>query len=57
MSNAEKEYSINFPEQKKKFSLSMHYNGSNSYIYKVKESVKIYKFKENDSEINSVLNV
>ena len=29
---AEKRYSINFIVTKKKFSLSLHYNGANSYL-------------------------
>ena len=47
---AEKEYSINFTEQQKKFCLSLHYNGVNSYIFV--NGVEIYKFKAKDSEIN-----
>ena len=53
---AEKLYSINFTENNKKFCLSLHYNGDNSYlfvngieIYKFK--AEIYKFKAKDSEI------
>ena len=44
-------YSINFTENNKKISLSLHYNGANSYL-NVKE---IYKFKAKDSEIVSTL--
>ena len=41
-------YSINFTVTKKKFCLSLHYNGANSYLFvNVKE---IYKFKAKDSE-------
>ena len=29
----EKEYSINWPKQQKKFCLSLHYNWINSYIF------------------------
>ena len=46
---AEAEYSINFTEQGKKFCLSLHYNGSNSYLF-VNE-VKIYQFKAKVSGI------
>ena len=46
---AEGEYSINFTEQGKKFCLSLHYNGSNSYLF-VNE-VKIYQFKAKVSGI------
>ena len=30
---AEKFYSINFTENNKKFCLSLHYNGANSYLF------------------------
>ena len=30
---AEKMYSINFTEKNKKFCLSLHYNGENSYLF------------------------
>ena len=46
----EKEYSINFTEIKKKFYLSLNYNGSNSYLFV--NGVKICKLKAEDSEIN-----
>ena len=36
---AEKMYSINFTESNKKFCLSLHYNGDNSYLF-----VKVQKF-------------
>ena len=47
---AGEQYTINFTEQHKKFYLSLHYNGVNSYLF-VNE-VEIYKFKAKDSEIN-----
>ena len=47
---AEKEYSINFTEQNKKFCLSLYYNGVNSQIFV--NGVDIYKFKSKNSEIN-----
>ena len=50
---AKKEFPINFTEQHKKFRLSFHYNGINSYIFV--SSVEIYKFKVKDSEINAAL--
>ena len=31
--SAEKMYSINFAENNKKFCLSLHYNGANSYLF------------------------
>ena len=46
---AEKMYSINFTVTKKKFCLSLHYNGANSYFFV--NGREIYKFKANDSEI------
>ena len=33
ISTAEKEYSINFIEQQKKFCLILHYNGTNRYTF------------------------
>ena len=46
---AEKMYSINFTVTKKKFCLSLHYNGANSYLFV--NGTAIYKFKAKDSEI------
>ena len=46
---AEKMNSINFTVTKKKFCLSLHYNGANSYLFV--NSTEIYKFKAKDSEI------
>ena len=46
---AEKMYSINFTVTKKKFWLSLHYNGANSYLSV--NGTEIYKFKAKDSEI------
>ena len=46
---AEKMYSINFTTTKKKFCLSLHYNGANSYLFV--NGTEIYKFKAKDSEI------
>ena len=46
---AEKMYSINFTVTNKKFCLSLHYNGANSYLFV--NGTKIYKFKAKDSEI------
>ena len=42
-------YFINFTESNKKFCLSLHFNGSNSYLFV--NGTEIYKFKANDSEI------
>ena len=43
-------YSINFTVTKKKFCLSLHYHGENSYLF-VNGKKKIVKFKAKDSEI------
>ena len=45
----EKMYSINFTVTKKKFCLSLHYNGANSYLFI--NGTEIYKFKAKDSAI------
>ena len=45
----EKMYSINFTEKNKKFCLSLHYNGANSYLFV--NGKEIIKFKAKDSEI------
>ena len=42
-------YSINFTVTKKKFCISLHYNGANSYLFV--NDTEIYKFKAKDSEI------
>ena len=47
--SAEKMYSINFTEHNKKFCLSLHYNGANSYLFV--NGTEIIKFKAKDSEI------
>ena len=41
--------SINFAVTKKKFCLSFHYNGVNSYLFV--NGTEIYKFRTKDSEI------
>ena len=46
---AEKMYSINFTITKKKFYLSLHYNGANSYLFV--NSTEIIKFKAKDCNI------
>ena len=42
-------YSINFTVTKKKFCLSLHYNGANSYLFV--NGTEIYKSKAKNSEI------
>ena len=46
---AERMYSINFTITKKKFCLSLHYNGRNSYLFV--NGTEICKFIAKDSEI------
>ena len=46
---AEKMYSINFTVTKKKFCLTLHYNGGNSYLFV--NGTEICKFKAKDSAI------
>ena len=45
---AEKMYLINFTVTKKKFCLSLHWNGPNSYLFV--NDTEIYKFKAKDSD-------
>ena len=47
--NCRKMYCISFTVTKKKFCLSLHYNGANSYLFV--NGTEIYKFKAKDSEI------
>ena len=46
---ADKMYLINFTLTEKKFCLSLHYNGTNSYLFV--NGTEIYEFKAKDSEI------
>ena len=46
---AEAQYSINFSRSNRKFCLSLHYNGSNSFLFV--NATKIYQFKAKDSEV------
>ena len=46
---AEKMYSFNFTKENTKFCLSLHYNGTNSYLFV--NGTEIIKFKAKDSEI------
>ena len=47
--SAEKMHSINFTKNKKKYCVSLLYNGANSYLFV--NGVAIYKFKAKDSKI------
>ena len=46
---AEAKYPINFTQSGKRFVLSLHYNGSNSFLFF--NATKVYQFKTKDSEI------
>ena len=46
---AEKMYSINFTVTKKKFCLSLHYNGASSYLFV--NGTEMIRFKAKDSKI------
>ena len=46
---AEAKYPINFTQPRKRFVLSLHYNGSNSFLFV--NATKIYQFKAKDPEI------
>ena len=50
---AEKMNSINFTLTKKRFCLSLHYNGGNSYLFV--NGTEIYNFKAKDSKIAASL--
>ena len=50
--SAEKIYSINFTLNNKKFCLSLHYNGANSYLFI--DGIGIYEVKVKDSEIIAI---
>ena len=50
--SAEKMYSINFTEHNKKFCLSLHYNGANSYLFV--NGTEIHKFKAKDSKVVAI---
>ena len=46
---AEAKYSINFSRSKRKFCLSLHYDGSNSFLFV--NATKIYQFKAKNYEV------
>ena len=46
-------YTINFTKENKKFCLSLHYNGGDSYLFV--NATEIIKFKAKDSEITQYL--
>ena len=49
---AENMYSVNFTVTRKKFCLSLHYNGANSYLFV--NGTEIIKFKAKNSEIVAI---
>ena len=49
---AEAKYPINFTRSNSAFVLSLHYNGSDSFLFV--DATKIYQFKAKDSEIKSI---
>ena len=53
MLTAEAQYSINFLRSNRKFCLSLHYNGSNSFLFI--NATKKYLVKAKDSEIKKYL--
>ena len=46
---AEAKYLINFTQSGKRFVLSLHYNGSSSFLFV--DATKVYQFKAKNSEI------
>ena len=46
---AEAKYPINFTQSGKRFVLSLHFNGSNSFLFV--NATKVYQFKAENSEI------
>ena len=50
---AEDEFSIHFSRTNRKFYLSLHHNGSNSFL--LVNATEIYLFKAKDSEIKKII--
>ena len=48
---AEAKYSVNFTQSGKRFVLSLHYNGSNSFLFV--NAIKIHQFRVKDSEVKN----
>ena len=51
---AEKMYSINFTVTKKKFCLSLYYNGTNSYLFVNGKEIIKFKVKDSGNVANSL---
>ena len=49
--SAEAIYPTNFTQPNKRFALSLHYNGSNTFLFV--NATKIYQFKAKNSEIKN----
>ena len=49
---AEAKYSINFTQSNRRFLLSLHYNGSDIFLFV--NATKIYQLKAKDSEVKSI---
>ena len=47
---AEEKYPIHFTQSRKRFVVSLHYSGNNSFLFV--NATKIYQFKAKNSEIN-----
>ena len=52
---AETIYPVNFTQPNKRFVLSLHYNGSKSFLFV--DATKIYQFKAKNSEIKNLCTV
>ena len=50
---AEAKYPINLTQSGKRFVLTLHYNGSNSFLFV--NATKIYNFKAKDTEIKDYM--
>ena len=48
----EAKYPIDFTESRKRYVLSLYYDGSKSFLFV--NTVKMYHFKAKDSEINNI---
>ena len=53
MLSAEAQHSINFSRSNRRFCLSLHYNGSNSFLFA--NATKMYQFKAKDSKIKKYI--
>ena len=49
----EPQYSINFSRSNRQICLSLHYNGSNRFLFA--DATKIYQFKAEDSKIKKYI--